>query len=48
MISRKAWIVTSILALIGLIAAWSKLHNIDDEDFAPQRVPASEHPAFKQ
>ncbi len=46
--SPSARVVTLILFLIGAIAVWSKLHGLDDDDFAPQRVPVGEHPAFKQ
>jgi hypothetical protein len=40
-------IVLSILLLIVIIASWSKLRYVDEEDHEPQRWTVEDHPAFK-
>jgi hypothetical protein len=47
MITRNALIVIFILTLVFIVAAWSKLHILDDDDFQPQRWRLDEHPAFR-
>ncbi len=37
----------SILLLIAIVAAWSKLRFVDQEDHEPQRWRVDEHPAFQ-
>lgn len=44
---HRSLIVVAILAVIALLAAWSKLRFVDDADFAPQRIPLNQHPAFQ-
>jgi len=47
MITPKALGVVAILILIVVIAAWSKLRFVGDDDFAPQRWKVQQHPAFQ-
>jgi len=47
MITRNLFVVLFILILVGVVAAWSKLRFIDEEDHAPQRLLLEEHPAFQ-
>lgn len=48
MVSPKLMAVLAILILIFAVSAWSKLRFVDDDDFAPQRIPLNEHPAFQK
>jgi len=47
MLTHRSLIVVAILAVIALVAAWSKLRFVDDGDFSPQRIPINQHPAFQ-
>ena len=47
MFTAKHAIVLVILLAIVAIAAWPKLRFVDEDDFAPQRWRADEHPAFR-
>jgi len=46
MITRNVLIVFFILALVVIVAAWSKLRFVDDEDFKPQRWRLEDHPTL--
>ena len=46
MITRNIIVVCLILAIVVVVAAWSKLRFVDDEDFKPQRMRIEEHPAL--
>jgi hypothetical protein len=48
MITRNVLVVFFILALVGIVAAWSKLRFVDEEDHEPQRWRLQEHPAFQK
>lgn len=41
-------IVLAILLLILIIASWSKLRIVDEDDHEPQRWRIEEHPAFRK
>ena len=41
-------IVLAILLLVVLIASWSKLRIVDEDDHEPQRWRIDEHPAFRK
>lgn len=47
MITRSRIFVLVLLALIVVIAAWSKLRHLKDSDHEPQRIRIDEHPAFQ-
>jgi hypothetical protein len=38
--------ILSILLLVVMVAAWSKLRIVDQDDYQPQRWRIDEHPAF--
>lgn len=44
MVTRKSLGVIPILTLVVVVAAWSKLRFVDEEDHAPQRWKVEEHP----
>jgi len=48
MITRNRIIVLLILALIMVIAAWSRLRHVEESDHEPRRIPLYEHPAFRK
>ena len=48
MISRNFIVIFLLLALVVVIAAWSKLRFVDEEDHEPQRWRLEEHPAFQE
>jgi hypothetical protein len=48
MITARRIIVLLLLVLIVVLSAWSRLHYVDDSDFAPQRMRMDEHPAFQK
>lgn len=47
MLTRNFLVVLMILVLVVVIAAWSKLRFVDEEDHQPQRWRLEEHPAFQ-
>ena len=47
MLTRNFLVVLMILILVVVIAAWSKLRFVDEEDHQPQRWRLEEHPAFQ-
>ena len=48
MITRNLLVILFILTLVGVVAAWSKLRFVDEEDHEPQRWRLEEHPAFQE
>jgi len=48
MLTPARTIVLAILLLVALVASWSKLRIVDENDHEPQRWRIDEHPAFSK
>jgi len=48
MLTPARTVILAILLLVALIASWSKLRIVDEDDHKPQRWLIDEHPAFKK
>jgi hypothetical protein len=48
MLTPARTVALAILLLVVLIASWSKLRIVDEDDHQPQRWRIDEHPAFRK
>ena len=48
MLTTARTIILAILLLVLLLASWSKLRIVDENDHEPQRWRIDEHPAFRK
>ncbi len=46
--TRNRIIIILILVLIALVAAWSRLRYVEEDDYEPQRIPAVKHPDLQK